>query len=72
VSAIVAWVGVVVELFDDGLQMGGFSIGEIGVALAKLFDERAVFFNPETGMERDEDGVVLGSTSLPGSQRLHR
>jgi hypothetical protein len=26
----------------------------------------------ETGMERDEDGVVLGSTRLPGSQRLHR
>jgi hypothetical protein len=26
----------------------------------------------ETGMERDEDGVVLGSTSLSGSQRLHR
>jgi hypothetical protein len=23
-------------------------------------------------MERDEDGVVLGSTRLPGSQRLHR
>jgi hypothetical protein len=23
-------------------------------------------------MERDEDGVVLGSTSLSGSQRLHR
>jgi hypothetical protein len=29
-------------------------------------------FNLETGMERDEDGVVLGSTRLPGSQRLHR
>jgi hypothetical protein len=28
--------------------------------------------NLETGMERDEDGVVLGSTRLPGSQRLHR
>jgi hypothetical protein len=26
----------------------------------------------ETGMERDEDGVVLGSTRLSGSQRLHR
>jgi hypothetical protein len=26
----------------------------------------------ETGMERDEDGVVLGSTRLPSSQRLHR
>jgi hypothetical protein len=26
----------------------------------------------ETGMERDEDGVVLGSTRLPGSQRLHQ
>jgi hypothetical protein len=26
----------------------------------------------ETGMERDEDGVVLGSTGLSGSQRLHR
>jgi hypothetical protein len=26
----------------------------------------------ETEMERDEDGVVLGSTRLPGSQRLHR
>jgi hypothetical protein len=23
-------------------------------------------------MERDEDGVVLGSTRLSGSQRLHR
>ena len=40
-----AWVGVVVELFDDGLQMGGFSIGEIGVVLAILFDEREVFFD---------------------------
>jgi hypothetical protein len=29
-------------------------------------------FNLETGMERDEDGVVLGSTRLPGSQRLHQ
>jgi hypothetical protein len=28
--------------------------------------------NLETGMERDEDGVVLGSTRLSGSQRLHR
>jgi hypothetical protein len=28
--------------------------------------------NLETGMERDEDGVMLGSTRLPGSQRLHR
>jgi hypothetical protein len=26
----------------------------------------------ETGMKRDEDGVVLGSTGLPGSQRLHQ
>jgi hypothetical protein len=26
----------------------------------------------ETGMERHEDGVVLGSTRLSGSQRLHR
>ena len=26
----------------------------------------------ETGMERDEDGVVLGFTGLPGSQRLHQ
>jgi hypothetical protein len=26
----------------------------------------------ETGMERDEDGAVLGSTRLSGSQRLHR
>ena len=26
----------------------------------------------ETGMERDEDGVVLGSTRLSDSQRLHR
>jgi hypothetical protein len=23
-------------------------------------------------MEKDEDGVVLGSTRLPGSQRLHQ
>jgi hypothetical protein len=30
------------------------------------------FFNLETEMERDEDGVVLGSTRLSGSQRLHR
>jgi hypothetical protein len=29
-------------------------------------------FNLETGVERDEDGVVLGSTRLSGSQRLHR
>jgi hypothetical protein len=29
-------------------------------------------FTLETGMERDEDGVVLGSTWLSGSQRLHR
>jgi hypothetical protein len=29
-------------------------------------------FNLETGMERDEDGVVLGSSRLPGSQRLHQ
>jgi hypothetical protein len=29
-------------------------------------------FNLETGMERDEDGVVPDSTRLPGSQRLHR
>jgi len=29
-------------------------------------------FNLETEMESDEDGVVLGSTRLPGSQRLHR
>jgi hypothetical protein len=28
--------------------------------------------NLETEMERDEDGVVLGSTRLPGSQRLHQ
>jgi hypothetical protein len=28
--------------------------------------------NLETGMERDADGVVLGSTRLPGSQRLHQ
>ena len=28
--------------------------------------------NLETGMERDEDGVVLGFTRLPGSQWLHR
>jgi hypothetical protein len=28
--------------------------------------------NLETEMERDEDGVVLGSTRLSGSQRLHR
>jgi len=28
--------------------------------------------NLETGMERDEDGFVLGSTRLPGSQRLHQ
>jgi hypothetical protein len=26
----------------------------------------------ETGMERHEDGVVLGSTRLSGSLRLHR
>ena len=30
------------------------------------------FISLETEMERDEDGVVLGSTRLPGSQRLHR
>jgi hypothetical protein len=29
-------------------------------------------FSLETEMERDEDGVVLGSTGLSGSQRLHR
>jgi hypothetical protein len=29
-------------------------------------------FSLETEMERDEDGVVLGSTRLSGSQRLHR
>jgi hypothetical protein len=29
-------------------------------------------FNLETGMERDEDGVVLRSTRLPGSQRMHQ
>jgi hypothetical protein len=28
-------------------------------------------FNLETGVERDEDGAVLGSTRLTGSQRLH-
>jgi hypothetical protein len=28
--------------------------------------------NLETEMERDEDGVVLGSTRLSDSQRLHR
>jgi hypothetical protein len=28
--------------------------------------------NLETGMERDEDGVVLGSTGLTDSQRLHQ
>jgi hypothetical protein len=49
VGAIVAWVGVVVGLFDDGLPIGGFSIGELGVALAILFDEREVFFDQSTG-----------------------
>ena len=37
-----------------------------------ISDPMAQHFNLETGMERDEDGVVLGSTWLPGSQRLHR
>ncbi|MDH4477041.1 MAG: hypothetical protein QE274_11230, partial [Verrucomicrobiaceae bacterium] len=39
-----------------------------------LEDLRALIkeLNLETGMERDEDGVVLGSTRLSGSQRLHR
>jgi hypothetical protein len=45
VGAVVAWVGVVVELFDDGLQIGGSSIGALGVALALLFDKREVFFD---------------------------
>jgi hypothetical protein len=30
------------------------------------------WFNLETERERDEDGVVLGSTRLSDSQRLHR
>jgi hypothetical protein len=28
--------------------------------------------NLKTRMERDEDGIVLGSTRLTGSQRLHQ
>jgi hypothetical protein len=40
--------------------------------LAPNFQTQRQSFNLETGMERDEDGVVLGSTSLSGSQRLHR
>jgi hypothetical protein len=31
-----------------------------------------LLINLETGMERDEEGVVLGSTRLSGSQWLHR
>jgi hypothetical protein len=37
-----------------------------------MLGQNALSLNLETGMERDEDGVVLGSTRLPGSQRLHR
>jgi hypothetical protein len=42
-----------------GVADGPLLIAEFGLSL-------------ETGMERDEDGVVLGSTRLSGSQRLHR
>ncbi len=35
-------------------------------------NRRRLRINLETGMERDEDGVVLGSTRLHGSQRLHQ
>ena len=40
------------------------------VELDKHYPLEAIIL--ETGMERGEDGVVLGSTRLPGSQRLHR
>ena len=39
----------------------------------RISPHSSVFWlNLETGMERDEDGVVLGSTRLSSSQRLHR
>jgi hypothetical protein len=40
--------------------------------LARWLDVSPAHLSLETGMERDEDGVVLGSTRLPGSMRLHR
>ena len=39
---------------------------------SRLSVPQRLSFSLETQMERDEDGVVLGSTGLPGSQRLHR
>jgi hypothetical protein len=47
-----------------------FSSGERSGLSGKEVAQPAI--NLETGMERDEDGVVLGSTRLSGSQRLHR
>jgi FlaA1/EpsC-like NDP-sugar epimerase len=50
-------------------------VGREPVLIAGLtedMDRLLESMNLETGMERDEDGVVLGSTRLPGSQRLHR
>jgi hypothetical protein len=43
-----------------------------GCTLHRQGGSHSIWLNLETEMERDEDGVVLGSTRLPGSQRLHR
>lgn len=40
-----AGIGALVESFDDLLELGGFTVGEIGVALAILFNEGEMFFN---------------------------
>jgi hypothetical protein len=47
-------------------QMAGFFVP------LQLAQPTRTGINLETGMERDEDGVVLGFTRLPGSQRLHQ
>jgi hypothetical protein len=41
-------------------------------AVSRDQEQLLICLTLETGMERDEDGVVLGSTRLPGSQRLHQ
>ena len=47
-----AGVGALVELFDEGFEMRGASVGEVGVALLVFLNQGEMFFD-ETGAEFD-------------------
>ena len=67
-----SWISAEIGSLNDCPLLGESELVLAVLKLGAIHGGENGLINLETGMERDEDGVVLGSTRLSGSQRLHR